>query len=244
MRYSAGDLPGETRGGAQGAPSVLDLRGVRGARLRWPAGDVVVISGLPGGGKSTLLRRLEAREGPPRRIDSQDVRESWQRRLPYVPYAVVRPLVRLEHYLRLWRALRSSSSVAVHDCGQRAWVRRWLAWAAGRAGRDLHMLFLDVTEAEALRGQRSRGRTVSYAAFVRHRRAMAQLREELLRGRLPTGCRSVVLLDRVAARMATGIVFETEVPHAAVEVPHTAVTEVARVAEVTGEAAPGPAHCP
>lgn len=160
---------------------------------------MLVVSGLPGGGKSTLLRRIDAGRGatPLIRIDSQDVRERWERRLPrWVPYVLLRPLARVEHYLRLWLALRSVASVAVHDCGQLAWVRRWLAWEAGRRERGLHLLLVDVTSDQALAGQRARDRAVSAYAFARHQRAMAALRARLLAGLLPTGCTSAVLVDR------------------------------------------------
>ncbi|WP_153507080.1 ATP-binding protein, partial [Streptomyces alkaliterrae] len=200
------------RGGGTSAATVTgrdgvlaDLRGTRPLELRWPARDVLVLSGLPGGGKSTLLARVAADPGHVCRMDSQDVRESWQRRWPY---PLVRPLVRVHHYLRLRRAVRSASgSVAVHDCGQLPWVRRWLGWEAARAGRRLHLLLLDVTREEALAGQRARRREVSGYAFRRHVRAMAVLRAELLAGRIPAGCASAVLLDRPAAAAVRRLLF-------------------------------------
>ena len=53
--------------------------------------DLVVITGLPGSGKSTLMRRTV--RGP--RVDSQDTRDRWDARMPgLLPYALYRPLVR------------------------------------------------------------------------------------------------------------------------------------------------------
>lgn len=185
---------------------VVDLRG--GARspagLRFPAGDLVVVSGLPGGGKSTLMHRivpaLDAGGGAVHRIDSQDVRERWERgRLRRLPYAVYRPLVRAAHYLALRRALRSGTSVVVHDCGTLSWVRRWLALSARRGGRGLHLVLLDVPAAVARSGQAARGRGVSGYAFARHRRAVGRLVGAVEAGRPPRGFGSVVLLDRGAA---------------------------------------------
>ncbi|MEU0526812.1 AAA family ATPase [Streptomyces niveus] len=188
-------------------PVVRDLRerGRRGPRrLVFGDGDVVVVSGLPGSGKSTLIARAAAGRG----IDSQDTRDHWARRLPgRLPYAVYRPLVRLAHYAGLRRALRSGESVVVHDCGTQAWVRRWLAREARRRGRRLHLVLLDVTPKTARAGQRERGRGVSGYAFARHRRAVARLVADAETGRLPVGCASAVLLDRAAAGALTGIDF-------------------------------------
>jgi ABC-type proline/glycine betaine transport system ATPase subunit len=61
----------------------VDLRGtaVRKA-LHFPAGDLVVVSGLPGSGKSTLIRRVLALQDSAEGVDSQDVRERWAASLP------------------------------------------------------------------------------------------------------------------------------------------------------------------
>ncbi|GAA2999513.1 AAA family ATPase [Streptomyces fulvorobeus] len=181
------------------APVVRDLRSRdgRGPRaLEFAAGDVVVVSGLPGSGKSTLIRRTVK----DRAIDSQDTRDRWARALPaLLPYALYRPLVRIAHYTALWRTLRSGDSVVVHDCGTQTWVRRWLARHARRRGRILHLVLLDVAPEVAMEGQRERGRGVSGYAFARHRRAVGRLMRDTETGLLPAGCASAVLLDREAA---------------------------------------------
>ncbi|MFJ1591740.1 AAA family ATPase [Kitasatospora albolonga] len=181
------------------APVVRDLRGRTGYgpdSLQFAAGAVVVVSGLPGGGKSTLIRRTVSG----RAIDSQNTRDRWAAALPrLLPYALYRPLVRAAHYLGLWAALRSGESVVVHDCGTQTWVRRWLALHAARRGRTLHLILLDVDPDTARQGQRERGRGVSGYAFARHRHAVARLIRDTEQGVLPTGCASAVLLDRAAA---------------------------------------------
>ncbi|WP_246530746.1 AAA family ATPase [Streptomyces bathyalis] len=188
----------------------VDLRGTAARRtLRYPTGDRVVVSGLPGSGKSTLIRRVLALQDTVRRIDSQDVRERWGSALPrWLPYAAYRPLARIAHYAGLRRALSSGASVVVHDCGSQAWVRNWLGRDALRRGRALHLVLLDVPVATALRSQAERGRTVSGYAFMRHRRAVRRLIVNAESGRLPRGCQSVVLLDRGAAGALAGISFE------------------------------------
>ncbi|MEU0917854.1 AAA family ATPase [Streptomyces cyaneofuscatus] len=189
------------------APVVRDLRGRTDHgpySLDFTPGDIVVVSGLPGGGKSTLIR--QAVSGPA--IDSQNTRDRWAAALPrLLPYALYRPLVRAAHYLGLWAVLRSGASVVVHDCGTQTWVRRWLALHAARRGRTLHLLLLDVDPATARQGQRERGRGVSGYAFARHRHAVARLIRDTERGTLPPGCASAVLLDREAASALSRISF-------------------------------------
>ncbi|MEU0357544.1 AAA family ATPase [Streptomyces cyaneofuscatus] len=188
-------------------PVVRDLRGRTGHgpySLDFTPGDIVVVSGLPGGGKSTLIR--QAVSGPA--IDSQNTRDRWAAALPrLLPYALYRPLVRAAHYLGLWAVLRSGASVVVHDCGTQAWVRRWLALYAARRGRTLHLLLLDVDPATARQGQWERGRGVSGYAFARHRHAVARLIRDTEQGALPPGCASAVLLDREAASALSRISF-------------------------------------
>lgn len=189
---------------------VRDLRDRAGRSphgLTFPAGDIVVVTGLPGSGKSTLMRR--AVRGV--RVDSQDTRDRWDTRLArFLPYAVYRPLVRLAHYVGLHRALRSGTGVVVHDCGTQPWVRGWLARSARRRGGTLRLLVLDVSTDTALDGQQARGRGVSRYAFLRHRRVTRRLLRSVEQGRLPEGCGSAVLLDRDAADVLRRIDFAAE----------------------------------
>ncbi|MEU2966926.1 AAA family ATPase [Streptomyces ardesiacus] len=189
------------------APVVRDLRDRDGRSphaLLFGPRDLVVITGLPGSGKSTLMRRTVRGL----RIDSQDTRDRWDGRVPrLLPYGLYRPLVRLAHYAGLRRALRSGEGVVVHDCGTQAWVRGWLAREARRRGAALHLLLLDVPADEALAGQRERGRGVSRYAFLRHRAANSRLLRAVTAGALPAGCASAVVLDRAAAGSLRRIAF-------------------------------------
>ncbi|WP_069815117.1 AAA family ATPase [Streptomyces sp. TP-A0874] len=191
---------------------VRDLRGRNPRRLRYPAGDLLVVSGIPGSGKSTLLARTvrlrDSAGGPVRLLDSQHARERWERLLPGLPYPLYRPVVRLAHFLGLRRALAAGGSLVLHDCGRLPWVRRWLARAAHREGRALHLVLLDVPAEVALEGQLSRGRQVSAHAFARHRVAVDRLLAGLGRGKPVEGCATAVLLDRRAAGAVEEIVFD------------------------------------
>ncbi|MFE9678874.1 AAA family ATPase [Streptomyces sp. NPDC006259] len=189
------------------APVVRDLRDRAGHSphgLLFGPRDLVVVTGLPGSGKSTLMKRTVTGV----RVDSQDTRDCWDARMPRaLPYALYRPLVRLSHYAGLRRALRTGEGVVVHDCGTQAWVRAWLAREARRRDGTLHLVLLDVTVDTALEGQRERGRGVSRYAFRRHRRAASRLLRAAYEGRLPEGCGSTVLLDRAAADTLRRIAF-------------------------------------
>ncbi|WP_435244881.1 AAA family ATPase [Streptomyces sioyaensis] len=168
-----------------GHHGLLDLRGRTDTgpapsspfTMVYPANAVVVVSGLPGSGKSTLLRRTPAQATV---IDPRAVHVACEAVMPgWLPYGLYRPWARWRHIRWLYRELRGDGPLLVHDCGSRPWVRRWMARAAGRRGRPLHLVLLDVGRAEALSGQESRGRRAPRRAFARHHRGLERLLRRL-----------------------------------------------------------------
>ncbi|OIV36760.1 hypothetical protein BIV57_14590 [Mangrovactinospora gilvigrisea] len=175
---------------------VCDLRGAaRPPVLAYPHEAAVVVSGVPGAGKSTLIARAVS---DPRAtvLDAG------------LPGRLRRPAVRARHYARLLRARRAPAPLVVHDCGAVPVVRRLLA-----RRRATHLIVVDAADDEALGAQRGRGRPLAPRVFDRHRAAMGALLRDAARGLLPDGTASLVLLDRPAAAALPGISFAgTAVP--------------------------------
>ena len=136
--------------------------------------DVIVVAGLPGAGKTTLVA------GEPRALDSDAVRERWAPRLRGVPYPLWRPLVHAWHWLTLWRALARPEGVVVVRPFTRGWLRRAVLRRALRHHPAVHLLVVDATPAQARAGQLARGRKVGERAMERHERrwARAELNRE------------------------------------------------------------------
>ncbi|MET9397314.1 AAA family ATPase [Kitasatospora sp. NPDC002965] len=190
---------------------LVDLRGEAGEpfAVEYPGDAVVVVSGLPGSGKSTLLRRWSAGAPSAATVDPRAVHEACAAVMPArLPYGVYRPWARLEHVRLLRRSVSRGGPLLVHDCGSRAWMRRWLARSAARQGRELHLVLLDVGAATALAGQQARGRWAPRRAFARHRRGLDRLVASLTRhargdGATPTPeAASVLLLDAASRSRA------------------------------------------
>jgi hypothetical protein len=174
------------------SPTALPDAGV----LRLPPRALLLVAGVPGAGKTTMLARADTSGSL--MLDPEWMREAYVRRLGRLPYRLWRPLVHARHYLNVLRALRRPDGLVVHEPGTRTWMRRLLALAAARAGRQPHLLLLDVGLHDALAGQRQRRRRMPRPAFERHWRRWERLRRQ--RGRLPAeGWASVLLLDRETA---------------------------------------------
>jgi adenylylsulfate kinase-like enzyme len=160
---------------------------------------LVLVAGMPGAGKSTLLAGLRRDPGIVV-LDSDDHRVALARRFPRLPYRRYRALVHLRHRAAVVRAaLSDASTVVVHLPATSTVLRSAVALVAAMTGRTAHLLWLHVDPAEALRGQRDRGRLIPSASFAGHVRRAAATTVALREGRA-IGWRTVTVADRSAAR--------------------------------------------
>src|SRR5690606_26246620 len=148
-----------------------------GPSLRYPAGSLVLVAGLPGAGKSTLLNRLYGLHGDEtapvcaggvRVIDSGQSRNWWARALRPLPGRLRSRLVRAARVWRIGGAIRAGHGVVAHTRGTWPHVLRLFAWMAHRRGNDLHLILIDVDPAAARAGQSARERVVTAATFASH----------------------------------------------------------------------------
>lgn len=162
--------------------------------------DLLVVAGLPGAGKSTMLGR--AADGLTV-LDSDQVRAKMSALLPAAtPYRFYRPIVHVWQRMRVARAALGRGPVIVHDPSTRATTRAWLVALGVVTRRPVRMLWLDVTAEQAIRGQLSRGRVLHRRTFERHVRRAARMREALLADQVPTGWHSAQVITRSAADTA------------------------------------------
>jgi predicted kinase len=166
-------------------------------QLTFPPNAVVVVAGVPGAGKTTLIRRAVDRDGA-RVIDTDDRRQAGRRRLLYPG-----------HYLRIAAAVAGRRPVVIHSRGTQPAARLAIAALAAVRGRPAHLVLLDAARDEAEAGQRARGRTVPEAEMDRQ---LARWRR--LMKRRPQGWAAVTVLDR---RRAAGIEAFAFVPAAEAE---------------------------
>lgn len=139
-----------------------------------PEGTAVVVGGIPGAGKTTLIGRL-ARPGV-RTLDPDRIRARWRRLVRRAaPYRWYRPLVHLEHHLRVAAALLRPGTLLVHDPATRRVSRRLWAAIAHLGGHRAYLLLLDVEADEARRGQHVRGRVVAPGSMRGHARRWRRL---------------------------------------------------------------------
>ncbi|MFI1991892.1 AAA family ATPase [Actinoplanes sp. NPDC020271] len=189
--------------------AAVDLRGHRVPELNYAPGAVLIVAGVPGAGKTTLLKRLFPRPGV-RLLDSEQARLELDPYLGAMPYKYWRPIVHAAHFVRLFRALRGSESVVVHESGTRDWATRLIVAAARRAERRTHLLLLDVTAEDARAGQVARRRKVRRSSFATHVRRWQRLMGHVAdpAHRLHRDVATITIIDRPGAAALTAIRFD------------------------------------
>jgi predicted kinase len=160
-------------------------------RLTFTSGSVVVVAGMPGAGKTTLIRRAVDRTAV-RVVDTDDHR----RRVPALMYA--------EHYLRILLAVLGRRPAVIHSRGTHASMRRAIAVLARLRGRPAHLVMLDTGREEAEAGQRKRGRVIAPSEMARQ---AARWRRLMARRPEGEGWTSVEVLDRSQAAQTSAIEF-------------------------------------
>jgi len=167
-------------------------------QLSFPTDAVVVVAGVPGAGKTTLIRRAVDRETV-RVVDTDDRREAGATRLLY-----------LRHYVRIVAAIAGRRPVVIHSRGTSAAGRRVIALLAALRGRPAHLVLLDAGRGEAEAGQRARGRLVAAEEMDRQ---VARWHRLLARGpNGDEGWASVTVLDRSQAARTETFAFRATAP--------------------------------
>jgi len=159
----------------------LPARAPRVRHLDYPRDAVLVVAGLPGAGKTTLIRRLFGEGGGRVRVlDAALVAQRWRRVLGTgAGYRWYRPIVHAEHHARVALALLRPGPLVVHDAANRPRMRRLWALLARAGGHPGHLLFLDVPRETAEHGQHARGRVLPGPLMEGHARRWADLRGHL-----------------------------------------------------------------
>jgi AAA domain len=161
-------------------------------QLTFPANAVVVVAGVPGAGKTTLIRRAADRDVA-RVVDTDDRREAGRRRL-----------LNVGHYARIVAAVAGRRPVLIHSRGTHPAARRAIALLAALRGRPAYLVMLDADRAEAEAGQRARGRTVDASEMDRQE---ARWRRLMRRRPEREGWAAVVVLDRAEAARTEAFAF-------------------------------------
>jgi predicted kinase len=158
-------------------------------QLAFPYDAVVVVAGVPGAGKTTLIRRAVDRDVA-RVVDTDDRRRG---RLLY-----------LGHYARIAAAVARRRPVVIHSRGTHPAARRAIAALAAMRGRPAHLILLDAGRDEAEAGQQARGRMVAREEMDRQ---VARWRRLMARRPTGEGWASIVTLDRAQAARVEALAF-------------------------------------
>ncbi|MDA3629828.1 AAA family ATPase [Saccharopolyspora oryzae] len=159
--------------------------------------SLVVLAGLPGAGKSTVLGKLSS-DADISTLDSEQVRARLREVLPgWLPYRYYRPVVHLAHRTRIvWFCLTAPGPVVAHEPATRATTRALLLAFGWMSGRQRVLVWLYADPDDALAGQQQRGRLIRRTSFARHVQRADRMHRRLRDGATPRGWRQAHLLTR------------------------------------------------
>lgn len=170
----------------------------------------VVVGGVPGAGKTTVLARVAAQERDVRVLDPEHYRAALAASVGRVlPYRAYRPVVHVLHGARVLRLLLrgpgrlGARALVVHEPATRPRRTAGLARLARARGWCPALLYVDASRAQALAGQHARGRVLRGASFDGHWERWEARREDLTdAGSAPDGVawQRVCLTGRDSAR--------------------------------------------
>jgi AAA domain len=155
---------------------------------------VVLITGIPGAGKSTLIARA-ASSSPWTVLDP----DRFRRRLPPALRRLPGPYPL--YVLAVVVAIAGRTHLVVECRAGNRWLRRLVAACARARGRDAVLVLLDASSGEAMAGQAGRGRRIE-PTVVMHQQTTgwSRLLEAARSGALAgEGWTRAVILDRAQA---------------------------------------------
>jgi hypothetical protein len=166
--------------------------------LTFSSDAVVVVAGVPGAGKTTLIRHAVDRDAV-RVLDTDDRRE-----------AGARWFLNARHYAGIVAAVAGRRPVVIHSRGTHAAARRAIAVLAMLRGRPAHLVLVDAGRGEAEAGQRARGRVIAADEMDRQ---VARWRRLVARGPAgDEGWASTTVLDRTRAAHVDAFAFPAAAP--------------------------------
>jgi predicted kinase len=157
------------------------------------ASVVVLIVGIPGAGKTTLIDRA-ANPSDWTVLDLDRLRRRLRPRLRRIP--VFYPL----YVLAIILAIARDTHVVVEARGTYAWLRRLVTACARFRGRQAVIVLLDASPEDAIAGEVSRGRVAPSGVMRVNTTRWSRLLDAGRSGKLSTeGWSQVLVLDRAQA---------------------------------------------